>query len=357
MPINPEMISVGRDLREWSQGDLANAIGVARTTISKFEMRALPCDREIPKIAARLNLHPDFFEQFESIHGLAGDFLYRKRAYVPARVKRRVQAEANLKKLQVKRLLEHVELEADLRFPLIQPEERNGNIEMIAADVRAAWRVKPGPIPNVTKLIEAAGGIVFVMDLGTDLIDGTNMRLPAFPPLLFLNENVAGERHRFNLAHELGHVVMHASVSLGDAEDEAYRFASELLMPRSQIKSDLRQLDLAAAARLKTFWGASMAAIIKRAHDLEVISNAKYRRLFQSLNAQDLRVVEPLPLPFEQPSAFENMKAVCRNACGLSEDDMTRLLFTDRLGPMEAVQETKLRIATPNLFEEESAEQ
>ena len=331
--IYPAAIALARESRGWTQTDLASATGVSQGKICKYELGLLKTpESEIEVISKVLRYDRSFFDRAEQISGLGGDFLYRKKANLQAKVKRRVQAEANIRKIQVERLLQSGQMQPVFPFPTIQPEDFDGPVYRIATQVREAWRLPNGPVRNVTKIIEGAGGIVFKMNFESDLIDGTNLRLPGLPPLLFLNENVSGERHRFNLAHELAHTVMHFSVSLGDAEDQANEFAREFLLPRTEVRSDLKNLDLVAATRLKSVWGVSMALLIVRAKELNQISPATYRRLFTALGAKGYRRTEPLPVAMEQPETFDRLVSWHRENLGFSTDDIRRLLFTDSLG-------------------------
>lgn len=205
------------------------------------------------------------FYQHESIYGIGGDFLYRSRKRVPAALKRQAQANANIRRLQVKRLLRSSEVLAPDMFPHIPVDEVGGRPEVVAQEVRKILRIPSGPIRNLTRIAERAGAIVFHCDFGTNQIDGTNIRLPGEPPLLFLNSESSGERLIFSLAHEIGHLVMHFTSVSENADQEADVFASELLMPRSEIRSDLRNFDLNTALRLKATWRVSAAALIQRA--------------------------------------------------------------------------------------------
>jgi Zn-dependent peptidase ImmA (M78 family) len=207
-------------------------------------------------------------------------------------------------------------------------------VEYIAQRVREALRIPEGPIHNLTGYIEMAGGVIFDVDFDSDLVDGTNIRVPGIPPLLFLNKNVSGCRHRFNIAHELGHLVMHAAAAGpgSSPEDEANTFAAEFLMPRTLIRSDLRNLDLQAAQRLKQVWGVSMAAIILRAYTIGAISQGKYKRLFQQMSAMNIRRVEPGFVEFEPPSAFRAMVDAFTRSVGADAKGIRKILFTDNLG-------------------------
>lgn len=346
------MVVLARESRGWTQKELAAAIGVAQGTISKYELGldTIP-EHHATSICQALRFERELLEQPDMLVGLGGDFLYRKRACVSAKAQRRVEAEANIRRLQVRRLTRSGAIDQHLPFPAISIDEVGGNAERVAIETRNALRIPRGPIRNLTRILENAGAIVFAVDFGTDLIDGTNIRMPGIPPLLFLNANVPGERHRFNLAHELGHVVMHFSTALGDAEDQANAFANEFLMPKAEIRSDLRNLDLAAAMRLKKIWGVSMAAIIHRAHQLRQITATAYKRMFMQLGAAGMRTQEPQPLEFERPEAFEALITLHRQRLGYAEDDVRRLLFTDKLGELPRTVAPQMRLV--GLFDDQ----
>src|ERR1700734_2992321 len=94
-----------------------------------------------------------------------------------------------------------------------------------------------GPLQSVVENIESAGGIVVLARFGTNLIDGLSFRVEGVPPLFFMNKDVPGDRFRFSLAHELGHMVMHSIPDDDEKmESEAHRFAAAFLMPASEIK-------------------------------------------------------------------------------------------------------------------------
>lgn len=352
MAINPAMLILGRESRGWTQKDLARVLGGVQATVSRYELGLLPVLEEHHDTAARaLRYDREFFEQPDLLVGLGGDFLYRKRARLSAKAQRRIEAEANIRKMQVVRLLRGASVHERFPFPAIPLNEVAGRPEEAARELRRAFRIPRGPVRDITRVLENAGAIIFTVNFGTDLVDGTNIRLPGIPPLLFLNANVSGERHRFNLAHELGHVVMHFATSIGDAEVEANKFANEFLMPKAEIRSDLQNVDLEAALRLKHYWGVSMAAIIHRAHQLNVIPTSRYRRLFTQLGAGGMRVREPQPLPFEKAETFEKLIEIHRTELGFSDEDMQKLMFTDKLGEIPVPENRpKMRLVQDELF-------
>jgi Zn-dependent peptidase ImmA (M78 family) len=116
-------------------------------------------------------------------------------------------------------------------------------------------------------------------------------------------------RQRFDVAHELGHLVMHTDAEPGGriAEDQAHRFAAELLLPAAEIRDLLPPAMNAAAwqllARLKEQWGTSIQALLYRARRLGVLSDVSYRNAMTTLTTRGWRRNEPgLVTVLEQPS-------------------------------------------------------
>lgn len=340
---NPGMVALARESRGWTQKQLADAIGVSQTTICKYELGSVaPTEQDIESIADATSFSPSIFSQADQIYSLGNSLIFhRQRVRIPMKVQRRIQAEINIRHMQIVRLLRSVEHEH--MFPSIPPEAQGNNPERVARRVRELWHVKDGPIPDMTRVVEDAGGIVVLVDFGTRLIDGVHLWISGTPPVFFMNRDVPGERFRFSLAHELGHAVMHHSSALDDVEDQAQLFASEFVMPRATIRLDLRGLNLESAARLKRVWKVSMAALIMRAGHLREIGEATRRRLFSHLSARGYRMNEPWPVPLEEPATFSRLVNFHKADLGLTDDELRRdVFFTDQLGPIET--KPKLRV-------------
>lgn len=85
-------------------------------------------------------------------------------------------------------------------------------------------------------------------------------------------------------------------------ESQADRFAAEFLMPHEVILGELKPgIDVARLMDLKARWGVSMAALIRRAVDLGVISEWQYRTLMVELSALGYRTNEPIVIRRETP--------------------------------------------------------
>ena len=117
-----------------------------------------------------------------------------------------------------------------------------------------------------------------------------------------------GDRLRFTIAHELGHLIMkNEDNPYAECEDEANEFASEFLMPETDIKFELNNLSCEKAFYLKPKWKVSMASLIRRASDLGVITKSRYTSLNVQMSKLGYRKNEPTPIEKEKPTLFQEI--------------------------------------------------
>lgn len=251
---------------------------------------------------------------------------------MPVSEVRRLQAAINVFRMRIDRLLRGLELEHDNEFVTYEVYE-DGTPEEIAQMIRAAWKLPLGPLRDLTAAIESAGGIVVPCPLHKK-VDGLSLWVTPTPPLFFLNDQAPADRTRWTLAHEVGHVVMHRHAR-PDIEEEADRFASELLMPADDIIDDLRNLTLPKAAALKLEWRVSIQSLVRRARDVGTISPDKYKSLCVQISRAGLRKTEPNPIPHETPRNLEAILSAHRNENGYG-----------------IVELSEIAIATPDEFNE-----
>lgn len=93
-------------------------------------------------------------------------------------------------------------------------------------------------------------------------------------------------------------------------EKQANRFAGSFLMPERDIRPHLiAPIKLHTVARLKPFWKVAMAALMHRAHELDIINENQYTYLRIQLQNKGYRLREPaeLDIPREQPSLLSEI--------------------------------------------------
>lgn len=171
------------------------------------------------------------------------------------------------------------------------------------------------PINNMTLAVERAGiGILYIADeLETESkIDGISSSMPgAGNYVVAIKRYQQGDRQRFTVAHELGHLVLHLinrPESEKVREEEANLFAGAFLVPKEAISVQLEpSLTLSGYAQLKRNWGVSIQALIRRAFTLGVIDKEKYTSLMIQLSSRGWRVQEPVDVPIEEPQLMARL--------------------------------------------------
>lgn len=99
----------------------------------------------------------EFFHQQESILGdNLIDLFHKKRLTLPAKPLKQANANANVIRLDVVRLLRSLDMTQRTPFPNL-PLDEHESPEEVAALVRATWRLRAGPIPNLVDAVEATG--------------------------------------------------------------------------------------------------------------------------------------------------------------------------------------------------------
>src|SRR5690606_12685196 len=100
---------------------------------------------------------------------------------------------------------------------LLTPTE----IEKIATEYREIWGLGNTPISNLITLLENVGVIIIREDLGATSMDGVSKWILGRPYILISSDKASACRNRFDLAHELAHLILHANLT---AEDYKLRY-------------------------------------------------------------------------------------------------------------------------------------
>ena len=327
--VNPKMIVLARQSRGLTQSRLATEAGIPQAKISKIEAGlADVADETLTTLAKVLDYPESFFHQEDELYGFDTSVLFhRKRESIGSKILDKVHALINIRRIHIARLLEAADIDPAKSFPRFDIDEFEGRIDKVAQAVRATWVLPRGPVDNVTKAIEDAGGIVVRFDFGTRLIDAISQRVPRLPPIFFINKDVPGDRLRWSLAHELGHIVMHRSLN-PNIEDQANDFAANFLMPASEVRPHLAQVNTAKLAALKPYWKVAMSALLKRAADLGMITERNARYIWMQFSKAGYRLREPaeIDIVVEEPRTLTKLLALHRDSLGYSINDLAQLL-------------------------------
>lgn len=326
---NRAMLEVARAVRGFTQGELAKRAGVTQALISKLE-NGLTSDPSADTVAAlsdALGFPETLLYSEERPHGLP-PFHYRKRTRLGKKALSKIEADINIRRIHLDRLLRSYEMQPVRDFPVIDLDRHQWTPRDAAQHLRGHWLVPRGPVNNLTGLAEDAGAIIVHLDFGTSLLDALSFRLPGLPPLIFMNSVVPGDRYRFTLAHEIAHLVLHNHPESDDEmEAQADEFAAELLMPAREIKPYLVNPSLGKLARVKPYWMVSIKALIVQCSRLKLITPRQYTGLNVNYSKAGYSKGEPFPIELEKPSVLSKAVRFHLNSLGYSVDEIADLLM------------------------------
>ena len=337
---------IGRRLRQarsaagLSLRDLETRIGkrVTAQAINKYERdESMPSSGVLITLAGALDVSVDYLTGDPEIVLDAVEFRKKKltrrweEAHVEARVIDRME-----RYLTVEELLGMPSVAWDAPRETPYPVVNHvGDAEHAARGLRTHWALGVDPIPNLVELLEGRGIKVLFIDL-TD-IDGLTARVRRGNrnpmPVVVVNRATWGERQRFTLAHELGHMALDVAPGV-DAEKAAHRFAGAFLMPREALWTEIgkhrRSIGWGELFELKQIFGVSVQALTMRGRDLGIFGAPLVRRLFQEFKKRGWRdppYEEPDALKREEPRRFERL---CFRA--LAEDAVSETRAAELLG-------------------------
>jgi Zn-dependent peptidase ImmA (M78 family) len=169
------------------------------------------------------------------------------------------------------------------------------------------------PITHLVTRLEKSGVVIVAIPNSIEEHDAFSVWADTEPrtPVVVMTSGKPGDRQRWSVAHELGHLVMHYSYSSSpsELESEANRFAGEFLFPEEAARKDLgsEPLTLMSLADLKSRWGIAISALVMRAFQLEIITDGQRRYLFRQLAARNWLKDEPVVIPSEKPRLLRKL--------------------------------------------------
>lgn len=234
--------------------------------------------------------------------------------------------QARIQARVLRRLERYLMIEEALRLPSLSwdrprsapfPMERSlSGAEHAARYLRAHWGLGTTPIPNLSELLENRGIKVLTMNL--DKVDGMTTRarprdrMTERQHVIVVNQQKPGDRQRFTMAHELGHMVLDTHPRV--AEEAAHRFAAAFLMPRETLRAEIgwrrRSIGWSELFGLKRMFGVSVQALTRRCETLGVFTVTLCRQLYSQYARRRWSrppFKEPVEIPREEPTRFERL--------------------------------------------------
>ncbi len=327
--VNPEWLTLARELRGMTQQELSKQSRITQSKISRYEGGITDVEtNDLATLSQVLGFPTTFFFQTGHVYGADSTEIFnRRRKRVPARDLKRIHAFANLYRVGGARLCYAFEQVDKVEIPIM----RRGDFEHvseIADAVRSLWNMPNGPVKNLVAWLENASCLVHSFDFEIDKIDEVVHWVSPDPAVILINSSAPADRTRFSLAHALGHLVMHRDIApYPDIEEEADEFAAAFLMPERDILGSLAPVTIQHLMELKQVWRVSIATLIRRARDLGVVTQRKYTSLFQQLSRLGYRKREPRPFPHESPRLVKMLVDRHRTHFGYTSQELAHMLM------------------------------
>ena len=335
-----QRLKLARSASGLSLRDLSDKIDnlVTAQAIGKYERNeAHPGSKALIALARALDVSVDYLTGDQEMALEEVDF--RKKRLTSAKEEAQVEA-------KVLHLLErYLTVEDLLALPSIEWDKPRGapfpvvndisEADRAARSLRNHWGLGLDPITNLVELLEERG--IKVLSVALTNIDGLTARVSRREkeplPVIVVNKDDWGERQRFTLAHELGHMVVDVARKL-DEEKAAHRFAGAFLMPAETLWAEIGKhrtsIGWSELFELKELLGVSVQAIAYRCHDLGIFPRSLFQNLFREFTRRGWRkppYQEPLAMEGEEPRRFERL---CFRA--LAEDVISEAKAAELLG-------------------------
>lgn len=352
----PSRLSQARSRRGFKKKDLAEELGVSGEALRSYENGAAsPLPDKVRRMSDVLNF-PEHFFSSATLKLASPHVFWRDLKSVTKASREAVDARVVFACEAFSVLDEYVEFPSlnlpQLKLPEHWSDITDFDIEAAAEVCRLDWGLGEYPIPDMTLAVENIGVPVLAPNIDNRKQSGfAHWDEVTDRPFIGHNRrHTTAARARFNLAHELGHILLHRGVSEDDLlntesfdyiEKQAHRFAGALLFPRTAFYREVRYASLSVFKLLKRDWNISIAAQIVRARQLGVIDKNRATSLFVAAGREGYRSAKGEPyddtVPVEEPrmlrravdaveEAGEMHLEVLKHRIPLPEDEVQELV-------------------------------
>ena len=323
---NGQRLKEALQFREKKMTELADETGISKQSLSLYanDGNVPPFDNVI-KIARVLDFPTDFFMSEDLCTASTGNIYFRSQASATkkSRNAQKIKLEyvskmyevilnyMNVPKLNLPNT-SAINIPEDITY--VDSDQAINEIEKLAKLVREHWNLGNGPIDNLQYALQSNGIIVTgFRDVDTD-IDAFSQQITIDGKVVYIIALAIGskpiERLRFDMAHELGHILMHmwgednediSKDEFNAREKQANMFASALLLPKETFSKSVlaypTNIDFFLA--LKKKWKVSMQAMMYRARQLDIISTNQFQYMMRTMSKKGNRTHEPGDKPGE----------------------------------------------------------
>lgn len=312
-----ERLRAAREARGMTAVSLSDIIGVTPAAVSQYEKgHQSPAPDVMQRVCSALNLPHEHFLRTQPARAKTVFYRSFSRATVAARRRAQRRYEWLREIVQyIKRIVKFPNVEfPEFKIPDDPSRLDNTIVEQLANATRRHWGLGDGTISNVSWLLENNGAIVVRHHLDSRHLDAFSEwdQEDSRPYIVLGDDKASAVRSRYDVAHELGHMVLHRKIDFEMLqnkehfqviESQADRFAAAFLLPAVTFLREVGAVSLERLRLLKSRWKVSIGMMIKRAVNLGLISAADERRLWIDYARRGWKRREPLDdtIPVEEP--------------------------------------------------------
>lgn len=331
-----ERLHQARQANGLSLRALAEQVGVSAMMLSKYERgESVPSSDVLLELSDALGVRTEYFFRTAAIDLERIEHRNKHRWKLPKLAETKVLADVRDQLERWQALDAVVPAPWSVRFSL--PDDLPDSIveldevEDVAVRVRHYWNLGLNPIPDLIDTLEARGIKVFTTRFDDPRFEGMSARADQHH-VVVVGQSWPGDRQRFTLAHELGHLVLDERLDDDlDKEKAADRFAGAFLVPAAKVIEALgarrRSLEVYELYLLKQEYGLSIGGWSYRARDNSVIAKSTHSTFWRMLVSKGWDKTEPGDeYPSEKPRLFEQTVYRALSEDFISESKAAELL-------------------------------
>lgn len=327
-----EKMRLARIFNGLTLAELGEQIAVSRQYLQRIEVNPSisPNPELITALADILYVKPEFFSEPLISEVREETCRFRKMKTTPKHIRNRAISHGTI----FNSILLYLENEFDIPSVDIYSAsiKNREEIERASEKCRLRWGLlRDAPIHSMNRTLERFGIVTTTFGEVSDKIDAFSY-ISVRPVVVRNTEKGSTSRARFDLAHELGHLVLHQGIEEDEPylEEQANQFASAFLLPRGAFFREFPKsvrINWDELISMKIRWRVSLQAIIRRAYDLGIISAVAYRNANIYIGRRGWKTDEPgeKDIPAEYPEIVPNCFEMLNNQ-GISPDDIAHCL-------------------------------
>lgn len=310
--VNPNRLREIRILHNMKLDNLASILGITKQAVSKYEHgKSIPSSDSIEKIISTFEIPRNYLlKESIKLNGKCSPLFFRASSAT------------------TKGHMDYAGIISGWGYEIVNAIDKSPQefpdyaileempVPEKALALRKEWDIDSLPIENLTELLEQHGFYIFVIDSAELETDAYSRIINDIPIIVINKHKGTAVRWRFNLAHELGHLVMHNRLSEWEFrnknkefEQEANTFAEYFLMPTDAFERSIIAPKLDYFIPLKEYWGVSIGAMIYHCGQIGSIDSHKVKSLQIQMGSQGWKKNEPLDdvIGFETPTKVREL--------------------------------------------------